>query len=796
MHMQRRLLLPVMLMAFSVSLRPATAQTGACCRDFDATCNENVLAADCTGFGERFIDGGTCADFGGTCGDGACCTPAGCVQTSRIDCLSGAGGFYWQPGACDGLDCTDCDGDTRPDGLEIASLPSLDCNQNGVLDTCEIDPADGAPGGPYFCTTGNCAIDCNNNGIPDECEIYEYTSAPGGPYFCPNACAADCNNNGIPDECDIDPSDPDGDGQVSDDSIAPPGVPDECRMWIGTINDLWSEPGNWMPPTVPNNSPTEKFSVVIDGTVDGPSAVVEADHIVTISSLVMLDLSTLTVTNESLFVEGEDGIVNEGSLVIPEGHTLTALESFRIRGNGGVIRLDGDDATIASATPGAIITNEIEIQGRGIIEANLRNAGNGTVRANDPGPTPSSELKIAGLNTINNGAFVAELAAKMQISTNVSEELGEMPSMSAFGATIVIGDGDDGDDPDTVDGCGPIILMPVDRTVFRLNRARLINFTLWSIGDNTLTGPTQTALFELINGSSGFVMGPVQVRNNGTLSVSNSVVDAESFQLDSNAMMAVDGDSSLTVRGAFELSGTDESLVSFATNSALIFEGGTRLCGGDAWERTLEAASANLGPDLADGGYDNNFDFYELRIAAGANVSLVDLFDNGNRPADGNEAVYCDSLVIETGATLFLNRISLFAGGTAVTPGPFGAGNVVDVEACCLPNESCIDEIADCCIALNGEPNASGESLLRRLEYGLPTRSGRTCDGRLLSAERDLSRGDSRRLCRAVGCVSGRRRRMQYRRLFDLSAVANSDRRMLFSRRIVRNSNCCSLHRQ
>jgi hypothetical protein len=296
----------------------------------------------------------------------------------------------------------------------------------------------------------------------------------------------------------------------------------------------------------------------------------------------------------------------------------------------------------------------------------------------------------------------------MQISTNVSEEPGEMPFMSAFGATIVIGDGDDGDDPDTVDGCGPIILMPVDRTVFRLNHAELVNFTLWSIGDNTLTGPTQTALFELINGSLGFVMGPVQVRNNGTLSVTASVVDAESFQLDGGATLTVDGDSSLIVRGAFELSGTDESLVSFATGSALIFEGGTRLCGGDAWERTLEAASANRGPDLADGGYDQNFDFSELQIAAGANVSLVDLFDNGNRPADGNEAVYCDSLVIETGATLFLNRISLFAGGVEIAPGPFGAGTVVDVQACCLPDESCIDEIADCCIALNGEPNASG----------------------------------------------------------------------------------------
>lgn len=703
------ILLPFTLFAILLLVvQPAKAQTGACCRDFDGTCTEGVASADCAGFSQRFIDGGTCADFGDTCGVGACCTPTGCIEATRTICLTSAGGFFWRPGACDGLDCGDCDGDSRPDALEIESLPSLDCNQNGLLDTCEIDPADGAPGGPYFCTTGDCAVDCNNNGIPDECEIYEYTSAPGGPYYCPDNCAADCNNNGIPDECDIDAADPDGNGEVSDDLIAPIGVPDECRMWVGTVNDLWSEANNWMPPTVPNNSPTEKFSVVIDGSVDGPSAVVEADGNVIISSLILRDMSTLTLTEQSLSIDGKDGIINEGVLVVPEGHSLNALDSFRIRGNGGVIQLDGDDARLTSGVPGALITNEVEVQGRGVVEANFRNASTGSVRANDPGPMGTSSLQITGLNTINNGALIAELAASLHIFTSVTEEPNEMSSISALGATVVIGDGDDGDDPDTVDGCGPIVLSPLDRTVFRLNRARLINFTLWRIGDNALTGPTQTALFELVNGSSGLVMGPVLVKNNGTLTLSESDVDAESFLLDGGATLSVDADSSLTVRGAFQSMATDESLISFSSGSELIFEGGTRLCGGDAWERTLEAASMNLGAASGGGGYENNFDFATLRLAAGANVSLVDAIDNGNRPADGSEAVYCDTLIIESGATLFLNGISLFVGGVQIAPGPFGAGVVVDVAACCLPTNTCTNEIPDCCVALNGEPNASG----------------------------------------------------------------------------------------
>ena len=45
---------------------------------------------------------------------------------------------------------------------------SRDCNNNGVLDECEL-------------TT---ATDCNGNGVLDECE-------------------PDCNNNGVPDDCDL-----------------------------------------------------------------------------------------------------------------------------------------------------------------------------------------------------------------------------------------------------------------------------------------------------------------------------------------------------------------------------------------------------------------------------------------------------------------------------------------------------------------------------------------------------------------------------------------------------------------
>ena len=52
--------------------------------------------------------------------------------------------------------------------------PTVDCNQNGVADQCDIDLGT--------------SDDCNGNLIPDECDLELATSE-------------DCNLDGIPDEC-------------------------------------------------------------------------------------------------------------------------------------------------------------------------------------------------------------------------------------------------------------------------------------------------------------------------------------------------------------------------------------------------------------------------------------------------------------------------------------------------------------------------------------------------------------------------------------------------------------------
>ena len=74
-----------------------------------------------------------------------------------------------------------------------------DCNENGILDVCDLTCAGTAYGCPYPGLLYQCSYftgcgqgeDCNSNDIPDDCDIADETSS-------------DTNENGVPDECECD----------------------------------------------------------------------------------------------------------------------------------------------------------------------------------------------------------------------------------------------------------------------------------------------------------------------------------------------------------------------------------------------------------------------------------------------------------------------------------------------------------------------------------------------------------------------------------------------------------------
>ncbi len=93
-------------------------------------------------------------------------------------------------------------------GFDFIDGFAVDCNQNQIQDSCDIDSAFSADvdlnGVP-----DECQVDCNGNGVYDHLDIW------------PNGTSMDCNCNFVPDECDI--------NAVSQDCNAN-GRPDECEV--------------------------------------------------------------------------------------------------------------------------------------------------------------------------------------------------------------------------------------------------------------------------------------------------------------------------------------------------------------------------------------------------------------------------------------------------------------------------------------------------------------------------------------------------------------------------------------
>ncbi|MCK4657982.1 MAG: hypothetical protein KAV82_00535 [Phycisphaerae bacterium] len=93
----------------------------------------------------------------------------------------------------------------------IYDVPTADCNEDGIPDSCESS-----------------ADDCNANGVPDECDIADCVNDP--------ACG-DCDGNGVPDGCEYDTTDCNGNYLADECEIAEGlaadinlnGIPDECE---------------------------------------------------------------------------------------------------------------------------------------------------------------------------------------------------------------------------------------------------------------------------------------------------------------------------------------------------------------------------------------------------------------------------------------------------------------------------------------------------------------------------------------------------------------------------------------
>ncbi|MFA6047023.1 MAG: hypothetical protein WC718_18730, partial [Phycisphaerales bacterium] len=143
---------------------------------------------------------------------------------------------------CSGTGFNDCNGNGVNDADEIAANASIDCNNNGVIDTCEI-------------TATN---DRDGNGVLDSCQIAADPSL-------------DCNTNGILDSVELSTTpflDSNGNGQI--DSCETPGAGQDCNTngrldsWDLLVGELTDVNGNGTPDACEGAAVAE---VTTNGTV-------------------------------------------------------------------------------------------------------------------------------------------------------------------------------------------------------------------------------------------------------------------------------------------------------------------------------------------------------------------------------------------------------------------------------------------------------------------------------------------------------------------------------------------------
>ncbi len=195
-----------------------------------------------------------------------------------------------------------------------------ECNNNGILDICEIACDQSGAGlectiGTSFCDVPGCetAQDCNGNLVPDDCDVA-------------SGASADCNLNAIPDECE------------------------NMYHW-DAASGSWHVPSNWLE----GATPTTDSEVCIDVPGD-----------LTVSySLGTLQIATLA-SSESLALEGTTG---SRALTITEPSFV--MGNLRVKNNDTVLQVDDRlDISGLFEWTGSSVSNSAKLKGPGVTYAN------------------------------------------------------------------------------------------------------------------------------------------------------------------------------------------------------------------------------------------------------------------------------------------------------------------------------------------------------------------------------------------------------------------------------------------
>jgi len=102
---------------------------------------------------------------------------------------------------CDNTDpCPNCVRELAGFPCFEDTLATICTPENVTIMVCPSDVQDAVDRGATLGACPECILDCNENGVPDSCELVDNDCNENG---VPDECDADCNNDGIVDECQL-----------------------------------------------------------------------------------------------------------------------------------------------------------------------------------------------------------------------------------------------------------------------------------------------------------------------------------------------------------------------------------------------------------------------------------------------------------------------------------------------------------------------------------------------------------------------------------------------------------------
>lgn len=178
--------------------------------------------------------------------------------------------------------------------------------------------------------------------------------------------------------------------------------------------------------------------------------------------------------------------------------------------------------------------------------------------------------------------------------------------------------------------------------------------------------------------------------NAGAIKVTSGTLDLKGG-LHSSANATINGPVGPTITIGKNFLGPTTNRAGFEPQTTILFNGSAS----PASPQLLETFSRDLGNTGS--GFDDNFAFYSLALAANTTVQLINQSDNA--PEAGAEAVYVERLVVPFNATLDLNGLNLYARTTQI------AGTVTNGTILTLPDGGALgrDNITPGRIAASGE---------------------------------------------------------------------------------------------